>query len=196
MKERLKLMDHNKFVECTNALANSIEKFLNDNNLKIDYVVPVLRSGAVPGVYIANKLNIVKFAPIQVKHIKYNSGEEKVEMLYSPFKTAKITKKEPVFLIVEGTQFSGTSIELCINEIYKQFPKAKILYVCITKYYGSKSFADKVLFEKAAIISEWVNLSEEECKKNGIESHAPVYPWEIIENEITHPDDLEDNIFF
>ncbi len=196
MEERFKPITHEKFVEIINKLSCNLSEFLTQNNLKIDYVVPILRSGAVPAVYIANKLNIVKFAPFQVKNVKFNSGKEKHKILFSAFDTLKINKPEPVFLMVDGTHFSGKSAELCINEIYKTFPNAKILYVCLQRYYGSTSFKDKILYEDSCVTAEWINLSEEECKKLNIQTHVMLFPWENIENEKTHPDDLEDNIFF
>lgn len=196
MKERLKPISHSEFVEIIDNLSTKLDKFLTENKLKVDYVVPILRSGAVPAVYIANKLNIIKFAPYQAKHIKFNSGKEDIEELFNPFKSLNINKPNCVFLVVEGTHFSGKSAELCIDEIYKNFPNAKILYVCLQKYYGSKSFSNKVLFEASGVTAEWINLTEDECKKLGIRDSAIIYPWEILENEISHPDDLENNIFF
>lgn len=196
MEERLKPISHSEFVKLIDRLCQNLTKFLTENNLRIDYIVPILRSGAVPAVYIANKLNIVKFAPFQVKNVKFNSGKEKHEILFSAFDTLKLNKQEPVFLVVDGTHFSGKSAELCINEIYKTFPNAKILYVCLQRYYGSTSFKDKILYEDSCVTAEWCSLSEEECKKLNTQSFAFVFPWESIENEQTHPDDLEDNIFF
>ena len=52
--------------------------------------------------YISNKLNIIKFLPMQVKHIAYKNGENKIEMIFNPFDSIEINKKEPVFLVVEA----------------------------------------------------------------------------------------------
>ncbi len=46
---------------------------------------------------ISNKLNIVKFLPIQVKHIAYKNGNNKIEIIFNPFNSIEINKKEPVF---------------------------------------------------------------------------------------------------
>ena len=46
-------------------------------------MVPILRSGAVPAVYIANELNLVKFAPIQVKKIKQDGIYDHIILLNS-----------------------------------------------------------------------------------------------------------------
>ncbi len=62
-----------------------------------EYICPVLRSGAVPATYISNKLNIVKFLPMQVKHIAYKNGENKIEMIFNPFDSIQIDKKNQYF---------------------------------------------------------------------------------------------------
>ncbi len=192
---RMRIMSHKEFVKHVNVLASNLEKFLLEQKLKVDFIVPILRSGAVPAVYLANKLNIVKFLPFQVKHITRKNGSENIEIIFNPLKNLDFNKVAPVFLIVEGTHATGTSVEMCVDEILKRFNTAKILYVCILKTYGSKSLKDKVIYEKAAYI-KGNNLTVKECKKLGIDPYIAVYPWETKEGEIEHPDDLEENIFF
>lgn len=194
MKNRMRKMNDKEFMTHINFLTKALKIFLNNNNLKIDYICPVLRSGAVPAVYIANKLNIVKFAPFQAKHIAYKN-EDKIEILFNPLTNLKINKNQPVFLIVEGTHSTGKSVKLCINEIYKTYPKAKILYVSIAKSYGSKEFNDKILYENHSLIFS-TSKTKKECKKLKINPYLALYPWEVLEYEIKHPDDLEKNIFF
>lgn len=193
--ERMRVMSHKEFVKHINVLSSSIEKFLSEQKQKVDFIVPILRSGAVPAVYLANKLNIVKFLPFQVKHITRKNGSENIEIIFNPLNNLKFNKNNPVFLIVEGTHDTGTSVEMCVDEILKRFNTAKILYVCISKTYGSKSLKDKVVFEKAAYI-KGNNLTVKECKKLGIDPYIAVYPWETKKGEIEHPDDLEENIYF
>lgn len=48
--DKIRIMSHKEFVKHVNALASDIEKFLHEQNLKVDYIVPILRSGAVPAV--------------------------------------------------------------------------------------------------------------------------------------------------
>lgn len=73
--DRLRLMSHDEFVKHIDKLSDNLRKYLTQNNLKVDYVVPILRSGAVPAVYLANRLNLVKFAPFQVKHITHKTAK-------------------------------------------------------------------------------------------------------------------------
>ena len=76
MQKNYKRMQHNEFLQHIDKICNQLGRYIQDNGIKIDYICPVLRSGVVPAVYISNKLNIVKFLPIQVKHIAYKNGAQ------------------------------------------------------------------------------------------------------------------------
>lgn len=193
MMRNYKKLSYNRFLKYIDKLCKNLQSYIEENKIKIDYICPILRSGAVPAVYIANKLNIVKFLPIQIKHIKYSSGSDKINMIFSPFDTIQIKKREPVFLLVDALQSTGTSAEICINEIKGKYKNAKILYICLAKQYGSKEFKDSVIYEDFAFYyNEYNKLS----KDKNIQRYNPVFPWENLKMEIEHPDDLEENIFF
>ncbi len=197
MQKDYKRMEYNEFLQYINKLCDHLEKYIQDNKIRIDYICPVLRSGAVPAIYISNKLNIVKLLPMQVKHIAYQNGENKIEMIFNPFDSIQIEKKEPVFLVVEAMHSTGTSVEICINEIKNRYEKAKILYVCLTKEYGSKNFKDITEYEDVAFYYNGNNeFTKEKCKNLNVEYFYPLFPWEDLKTELEHPDDLEENIFF
>lgn len=82
-EDRIRTMSHRKFKKYVLKVTREIEEYTRKNNIRIDYVVPVLRSGAVPAVYIANELNLVKFAPIQVKKVKENGIYDHIVLLNS-----------------------------------------------------------------------------------------------------------------
>ncbi len=197
MQKNYKRMEHNEFLQHIDKLCDHLRKYIQDNKIKIDYICPVLRNGAVPATYISNKLNIIKFLPMQVKHIAYKNGENKIEMIFNPFNSIEINKKVPVFLLVEAMHSTGTSVEICINEIKNRYKNAKILYVCLTKEYGSRDFRDIVEYEDVAFYYNGNNgFSKEKCEELNVEYFYPLFLWEDLQTELEHPDDLEDNIFF
>ena len=197
MQKNYKRIEHNEFLQYIGKLCENLKKYIQDNKIKIDYICPVLRSGAVPAVYISNKLNIVKFLPIQVKHVAYKNGENKIEKIFDPFNSIEINKKEPVFLVVEAMHSTGTSVEICINEIKNRYKNSKILYVCLTKEYGSRDFKDITEYEDVAFYYNGNNeFTKEKCKELNVEYFYPLFLWEDLKTELEHPDDLEENIFF
>ena len=197
-EENYRKIPHEEFLKYIDKICNGLKKYLEENNLRIDYICPVLRGGGVPAIYISHKLNIVKFAPFQIKYVKYNDGRSNGEILFNPLDSIKVEKEKPVFLVVEGMHSTGHSAEMCITEIKKNYPKAIILYVTVTKAYGYKGFSDIVSYEDVGFYYNRRNkeYSMEECEKLGIEYYNPLFPWETFDIELTHPDDLEDNIFF
>lgn len=197
MLNNYKSMSHEEFVQHIDKICCGLLKYIDDNQIKVDYICPILRSGAIPAVYIANKLNIVKFLPIQVKHVAYKNGDNKIELLFNPMNLIEINKKEPVFLIVDALQSTGTSVEICINEIKNKYKDAKILFVCLAKEYKCRDFKEIAAYENFAFYYNGNNkFSKEKCEELNIEYSHPLFPWENLEIEIEHPDDLEDNIFF
>ena len=197
MQKNYKRIEHNEFVQYIDKICNQLGMYIQDKGIKIDYICPVLRSGAVPAVYISNKLNIIKFLPIQIKHIAYKNGDNKIEMIFNPFDSIEINKKQPVFLIVEAMHSTGTSVEICINEIKKRYKDAKILYVCLTKEYGSRDFKNIAEYEDVGFYYNGNNeFSKEKCEELNIQYFYPLFSWENLQIELEHPDDLEENIFF
>ncbi len=193
MQGNYRKITHDEFLEHINKLCENLQRYMNENKIKIDYICPILRSGAVPAVYIANKLNIVKFLPIQIKHIAYKSGDNKIDMIFNPFDAIQINKNEPVFLLVDAMRYTGGTAEICINEIKSKYKNAKILYICLAKQYGSKEFKDKIIYEDFAF---YYNEDNKLSKEKKIECYIPLFPWENLEIELEHSDDLEENIFF
>ena len=197
MSKEYKNMSHEEFIKCIDKICEGLQKYIEDNKIKIDYICPILRGGAVPAVYISQRLNIVKFLPIQAKHIAYKNGDNKIDMIFNPFNSVEIKKDAPVFLLVEGLQCTGTSVGMCIDEIKNRYKNAKIMYVCLTKQYGSMDFKDITIYENSALCHNGDNeFSKEECRELGIEYFYPIFPWENLKMELEHPDDLEENIFF
>lgn len=178
-EDEIRNMSHSEFKKYVLKLTTEIEEYTIQNNFRIDYVVPILRSGAVPAVYIANELNIVKFAPIQVKKIKKDGKYDHILLLNSLKDLDK--ERELNLLVVEGTYSSGETTKTALNEIKKTLPKAKIYFSCICvrgeenlpidiekNFYGF-SLAREKLF---------------------------VYPWELKEQKENHPDQKLENIFY
>ncbi|MEF2619667.1 MAG: phosphoribosyltransferase [Clostridia bacterium] len=195
--ERHKKLSNKAFEFYIEQLTNKLNQFIKKNKIQIDYVCPILRSGAIPAVYIANKLNIIKFAPIQIKHIEYKDGTSGYTKLFEPFNELKITKKNPVFLIVDGTCASGESSRMCIDAFKAKYKKCKIIYICIAKQFNSQTFEKSTIYEDYAFYYNGINnFSKNKCKELGISYYIPLYPWEILEQEKNHPDDLENNIYF
>ena len=197
-EENYRKISYDEFIKYIDKLCDGLKKYIDDNKIKVDYICPVLRGGGVPAVYISQNLNIIKFAPFQVKHITFNNGSNKCEIIYNPLDNIKLEKEKPVFLVVECMHSTGHSARMCVEEIKKKYPSSIILYVSITKAYGYKGLEDLTSYEDTGFYYNRNNkeYSKEECERLDIEYYNPLFPWENIDIELNHPDDLEDNIYF
>ena len=178
-EDKIRTISHKKFKKYVLKLSREIEKYTTENNIRIDYVVPILRTGAIPAVYIANELNLIKFAPIQVKKIKQDGKYDHIVLLNS-LKDLD-NEKEYNLLVVEGTYSSGDTANTSISEIKKTLPKAKILFTCVCAR-GEENLPKDV--EK-----NFYGFSLQREK-------LFVYPWELKEQKETHPDQKIENIFY
>jgi len=178
-EDEIRTMSHSEFKKYVLKLTREIEKYTTENNLRIDYVVPILRSGAVPAVYIANELNLIKFAPIQVKKVKQAGKYDHIMLLNSLKDLDK--EKEMNLLVVEGTYSSGETARAALDEIKKTLPKAKILFSCVCVR-GEENLPQDI--EKSFY---GFSLAREKLF---------VYPWELKEQKETHPDQKLENIFY
>ena len=178
-EDEIRDMPHSEFKEYVLKLSKEIEKYATDNNLRIDYVVPILRSGSVPAVYIANELNLIKFAPIQVKKIKQDGIYDHIVLLNSLKELDK--EKELILLVVEGTYSSGDTVNTALEEIRKTLPKAKILFstVCIRGEENMPKYIHKGFYG--------FDLPREKLF---------TYPWESADMKENHPDQKIENIYY
>lgn len=193
MKKRIKHISYRKFVKCIDKLHTEIAAFLTLKKMRIDYVVPVLRSGAIPATYLAQRLVSVKFAPVQVKWVsdgkavKTDTLEEENEPVLLLNSLKLIEHPSPTLLVVDATYGSGKSIASTIKEIYQTIPDAKIILAIVAKN-ARQPLPANTLQNFYAFEFNW--------KKTAKEKTIICYPWEIPEFELNHPDDLKENIFF
>lgn len=175
----IKSMTHDDFKNYCSKISKEINHYCIENQLRIDYVVPILRSGAVPAVYISNELNLIKFAPIQVKKIKQNGIYDHIVLLNSLKELDK--DKELILLVVEGTYSSGDTVNTALDEIKKTLPKAKILFstICIRGKENMPKGIEKGFYG--------FDLPREKLF---------TYPWESVEMKENHPDQKIENIFY
>ena len=178
-EDEIKNMSHDEFKSYCLKLSKEIQKYCNSHNQRIDYVVPILRSGAVPAVYIANELNLISFAPIQVKKIKQDGIYDHIILLNTLKDLDK--DKDLILLVVEGTYSSGDTVNTALDEIKNTLPKAKILFstICIRGKENMPKGIEKGFFG--------FDLPREKLF---------TYPWETVEMKENHPDQKLENIFY
>lgn len=97
--------DYGKILE---NLGQKVEKYVKENNIKIDAVVPILRGGMFPGGYLTYKLGLLRVLTVQYKYFFVDGKIELRKILGLPKDGLSLPAK-PTFLLVEGNHCYGVT---------------------------------------------------------------------------------------
>lgn len=182
-KSDFKKLSWQEYGKTLEILYNKVNKYLKAKKIKINAVVPILRGGAFPGVYLAYRLHILTILSVQY-HYHFNKGGIVLrKILELPKKTLQLPKK-PNFLLVEGNHCFGLTAQTAVNDLNKFFPGCKIIYAAdhIDYSYQKIKGVEAIFYGK--LTNETRALTKEESFKKGIKNHlSDLFPWENIDEE-------------
>ena len=172
-------MSWQEFGNIFEALLKKIEKYICENNITFDAVIPILRSGGVPASAMAIHFNIPNMLPIQLK-----SFGNKLKCIM-PLRKFDFPSQAPCFLICETNTLTGKTAKEVISITKKQYPSAKIFYSTIAKVYGGPNSFDGVeKYFYGIQTNENFIASIDEEKTLGIRRNITIFPWEIADAEL------------
>lgn len=184
-KKDLDLISWERIDEFIEKIYSDVKNYIDDNNLKIRYISPILRGGGVPAIKLSHMFNVIDMLPIQLKH---NSDTQQIDLKVGLdyLKNPKINENECI-LLVEGNHVTGTTSNIAVKLLREKFGNnVKIIYVSLTRDYTNRNSVKNVCYTTWGMTTnETKEISKEECKKLGINYHlVSVYPWENIEEEL------------
>ena len=169
----------------TEKIYKDVKEYLNQNNLNIKYIIPIMRGGGVPAIMLSHMFDIIDILPLQ---LKYNYVENRIdEKINLEYVKNNNLKENECILLVEGNHVTGKTANMAVDMIKQKFGNdVKIIYVSLTRDYTYKDSVKDVSYTTWAMTTnEMKELSEEECKKLDINySLVSVYPWENIQEEL------------
>ncbi len=181
------LMSWNTYQEYINLLAQKINNFLQENKLTINFVVPILRGGAIPAISLAYQLNVFETYPIQLKHDYKNQS---IIILENSIEHIDSTQKSPVILLVDGYHATGRTTYYVYDIIKEAFPSSKIIYVTLGRDVGYLENQRSFIFSHHAFVSNECNkIPKEQSEKEGMLVKYTLFPWEVLEDEIQNMND-------
>ena len=161
----------------------NVKNYLDQNNLKIKYIAPILRGGGVPGVKLSHMFNVIDMLPIQLKYV-----DNKINILVNlDYLNNPTINDNECILLVEGNHVTGKTANLAANLLRDKFGEnVKIIYVSITRDYTYRNSVNNTCFTTWGMTTnETKELTKEECDKLGINYQlVSVYPWENIKEEL------------
>lgn len=181
----LDLISWERIDEFIDNIYEDVKNYIDENNLKIKYVAPILRGGGVPAIKLSHMFNVIDMLPIQLKH---NSETQNIDLKVGLdyLKDTSINENECIFL-VEGNHVTGTTSNIAVKLLRAKFGKdVKIIYVSLTRDYAHRNSVENVCYTTWGMTTnETKEISEEECKKLDINYNlVSVYPWENVKEEL------------
>lgn len=177
-KSDFKMLSWEEYGEILENLYKKVNKYLKNNKIKIDAVVPILRGGAFSGIFLAYKLHILRIIPVQYKHLGINL----VQFISINNSNLKLPHK-PVFLLVENNHCFGETAVKAAEDLKKKFPKCKIIYAAALADF---SHINKKIFDRCfygELTNETKTLSNGEAKSKKVRDYLSLFPWEDINEE-------------
>lgn len=175
-KTDLNIISYSEFGDIINKLIDKLKNYEKKNNIKFDIVVPILRSGGVPGMIIAINLGITKILPVQ---FKYCYKPVKLIKLLSAPKILQDVGNNPNILIVENHTSTGDTAKAVIKIINKQFSKSLICYATVIREYQSPIDLEGVKgYFWGQLNDEEGVLSTKQQRLMNVREKILVYPWE------------------
>ena len=162
------------------GLYRKVRDYIRKNKTRIDAVVPILRGGAFPGVYLAYRLNLLRVLPVQYKYFFKN---KKIQLKKILGISKKGLPKKPTFLLVENNHCFGLTAKTVAEDLKKEFPGCRIIYAADHLDYSYQNTVDAETTFYGKLTNETKKLSKEECRKKGIQNVCYLFPWETLEEE-------------
>lgn len=168
-----------------NKIYKDVNNYLIENNLKIKYIIPIMRGGGIPAIIFSHLFDVIDMLPIQLKHnLQTHEIDKKIGL--EQFNVCGIDKNECI-LLVEGNHVTGKTANIAVELIREKFGNdVKIIYVSLTRDYTYRNSVNNICYTTWAMTTnETKKLSEKECKELNINYNlVSVYPWENIEEEL------------
>jgi hypoxanthine phosphoribosyltransferase len=180
-KEDFKRISWGEYGDLVETIVTKVKNCLEENNLKIDLVVPILRGGGILGIALAYRLEVLKVIPVQYKY--YFKGKDAYDKrILFPEKELKAFK-ESVILVVENNHCFGGTAKTAIKDLKELLPDAKIIYASATMDYSNQQMEGVLTTFYGKLTNEARGLNEEEAKEKGLSQDLSLFPWENLEEE-------------
>ena len=163
-------------------LYKKVQKYIQEENIKIDAVVPILRGGAFPGTYLTFKLHLLRILPVQYKYFFIGKKIQLRKVLDFP-KIGLQFPRKPNFLLVENNHCFGLTASTAAEDLKQDFPNCKIIYAAdhIDYSYQKNDYADAIFYGR--LTNETKALTLKECKAKKVENISYLFPWEDLDEE-------------
>jgi len=184
-KNDFKKLSWKEYSKTLDILCGKIRRYINKNGIKINAIVPILRAGAFPGIFLSYRFHILRILPLQY-HYRFTKNKIELRNILNINSKGLNIPSKPTFLLVEGNHCFGLTASTVAKDLKRAFPNCKIIYAAdhIDYSYQKIDNVDKIFYGK--LTNETRILSKKDCLKKGIENPLSyLFPWEDMGEEWT-----------
>lgn len=183
LKSDLKQITYQEFGEILDSLEKRIVSYCQQNSLKFDLIVPILRSGAFTGMHLASKLKIKNILPTQYKY-EFNPNKE--GEIVKKFELPKLCYELPEsinILITDSNTVFGAIAQKVINDVKGKFPKSKIYFASANLDQSTQKMNDVEQVFYGSLSNEKRELDTNMANLRNITNDVFIFPWENLEEQ-------------
>lgn len=163
-------------------LRDKIFAYVSDHQITFDVIVPILRGGGVLGTYLAGQLKVLRVVPVQYKY--FIEGKHVYLKRLLDFPKDLALKSDANILIAENCYCFGGTTKAVVEEMHTKFPQAKIFVAADRMDYTFQTIEGVEQVFYGELNNDTKKLTDDECKKLGVDPTQYYYPWETIDEEI------------
>ncbi len=164
------------YTRTVNNIAAAIDHYLNEHDIKLDAIIPILRASGIATQIIGYRLRQLTILPVQYKYL-HRRGKIRLTKL-NDTSLSLIKKSAPVLLVIENNHCFGTTSCAVMKDLRKRFPKARILYAAMYADYSCRKTPDAETAFYGHLTNETRTLTLAAAKKLGLDNSVSLFPWE------------------
>jgi GNAT superfamily N-acetyltransferase/hypoxanthine phosphoribosyltransferase len=179
-KSDLRSLSYAEFGQLLDTLADRVAEFCVERGIRIDVVVPILRSGAFPGCHLASKLSVTDILPLQYKHT-YNC-ERPIHQNYAlPVPIRDLS--HCTLLMADTNTVTGEIARRAAADIRQRWPAVTIIFATMMLDVSLASIPGIDFIIWAQRTNERRGLSPNAAAAAEVSNEVYVFPWEDIDQQ-------------
>lgn len=164
-------------------IANKIVEFTATNNIKIDFILPILRGGGIPAISLSHLLKVKRLETLQVFH---DYSANRMWTGCNSIGNIEDSHRPYVILLVDDYHATGKSVYRIYDSIKEQLPNSSIIYASIGRDVGYLKDERSFLYSCYGFLGNECGVVSEATLCHNIPAVNTVFPWEILEEEISN----------
>jgi len=179
-RSELRMLGYAEFGQLLDVLTANVMSVCVTRHLRIDVVVPILRSGSMAGCHLASRLGVTAMLPLQYKHTY--DGLMPIRRQFS-MPVLEDEPRNPVVLIADTNTVTGAIAACAAREVRTRWPASTILFASVLLDLSIERLPDIDVLVSARRTNERRTVSADTAAARGASNEIQIFPWEDIDEQ-------------